>query len=55
VRIAYAARSIATSRARTLSEIALDHGYYDHSHLAHEFRAQTGITPLEWKAQALGA
>ncbi|KWT82727.1 MULTISPECIES: helix-turn-helix domain-containing protein [unclassified Variovorax] len=28
--------------------MAVDHGYYDQSHLANEFRALCGLTPTEF-------
>jgi AraC-like DNA-binding protein len=30
---------------RTLSQIALDNGYYDQAHFIHDFRSFTGLTP----------
>jgi len=32
------------------AEVALDGGYCDQSHMAHEFRAFSGLTPGEWLA-----
>lgn len=29
-------------------ELALDHGYYDQSHLINEFHALSGLTPTEY-------
>lgn len=34
-------------RNATLTSIALDCGYYDHSHMTHEFRAISGYTPSQ--------
>ena len=48
VRLTRAARAIATRRG-TLSQIAVLSGFYDHSHLTHEFQARTGLTPAEWR------
>lgn len=33
------------SSKRSLLEIALEHGYYDHSHLANEIKRYTGLAP----------
>ena len=30
---------------RTLSQIAIDNGYYDQSHFIHDFKSITGLTP----------
>lgn len=53
-RIARAARGIATARASSLSGIAQQCGYYDHSHLSHEFRARTGLSPSDWREATTG-
>lgn len=52
VRLTEAARAIASTGRETLSRIAMRTGYYDHSHLAHEFQARTGMTPAEWRKLA---
>jgi len=31
------------------AEVALDGGYYDQSHLIHDFRAMTGLTPTQYR------
>ena len=35
------------------AEMAIDHGYYDQSHLANEFRALCGLTPTEFMGRAV--
>ncbi|MGK6310129.1 helix-turn-helix domain-containing protein [Variovorax sp. DT-64] len=35
------------------AEMAIDHGYYDQSHLANEFRALCGLTPTEFLGRAV--
>jgi AraC-like DNA-binding protein len=35
------------------AEMAVDHGYYDQSHLANEFRALCGLTPTEFLGRAV--
>jgi AraC family transcriptional regulator len=49
IRIGNAARAIAENDRGSLSRIAQAAGYYDHSHLTHEFRSRTGITPRQWR------
>lgn len=48
VRIQAAQRLLATT-SRSLSEIALEVGYTDQSHLTRRFRAVTGMTPAAWR------
>ena len=52
VRLTKAARAIASTERETLSRIAMRTGYYDHSHLTHEFQTRTGMTPAEWRRLA---
>jgi AraC family transcriptional regulator len=52
VRLTRAARAIASTDRETLSRIAMRTGYYDHSHLAHEFQTRTGMAPAEWRRLA---
>jgi AraC family transcriptional regulator len=52
VRLTRAARAIASTDRETLSRIAMRTGYYDHSHLAHEFQKRTGLAPAEWRSLA---
>jgi AraC family transcriptional regulator len=52
VRLSRAARAIAAGDRNSLSRIALRNGYYDHSHLSHEFQTQTGMTPAQWRKLA---
>jgi AraC family transcriptional regulator len=52
VRLTKAARAIASTDRETLSRIAMRTGYYDHSHLAHEFQTRTGLAPAEWRRLA---
>ncbi|VTU17555.1 transcriptional activator FtrA [Variovorax sp. PBL-H6] len=35
------------------AQMAIDHGYYDQSHLANEFRALCGLTPTEFLGRAV--
>jgi AraC family transcriptional regulator len=55
VRLARAARSLACEGRRTLSRIALETGYADHSHLTHDFRARVRTTPAAWRRSILSA
>lgn len=43
-----------TSPHRTLTEIALAAGYYDHAHFTRDFRSFSGMTPQEYRAHASG-
>lgn len=38
---------------RSLSQIAVDSGYFDHAHLLHEWRALAGCRPDQWLAEEL--
>lgn len=49
-RIVLALRSLAAS-ARPISEIAVDCGFYDQSHLDRAFRDEVGIAPSEFRAR----
>lgn len=35
------------SSEKSMLEIAFEHGYYDHAHLANAIKAYTGATPKE--------
>jgi len=52
VRLTKAARAIASTDWETLSRIAMRTGYYDHSHLSHEFQTRTGMAPAGWRRLA---
>jgi AraC family transcriptional regulator len=54
IRIGRAARQLADAPRTSISRIALDCGYHDHSHLAHELRARAGMSPREWRGVAAG-
>jgi AraC family transcriptional regulator len=54
IRIGRAARQLADAPRASISRIALDCGYHDHSHLAHELRARAGMCPGEWRGVAAG-
>jgi AraC-like DNA-binding protein len=43
--------NVASSGEERWAELALDHGYYDQSHLTNEFRELSGLTPSEYKAR----
>ena len=49
VRIARTARDVAEGSRRSLSEIAQRCGYHDHSHMSHDFRMRTGMSPAQWR------
>jgi AraC family transcriptional regulator len=49
LRIARAARALALAPRDSLSRVALEMGYYDHSHLTHDFRARTRTSPAAWR------
>ena len=49
VRLTKVTRAIASARGDTLSRSAMSNGYYDHSHLSHDFLTRTGMTPAEWR------
>ena len=38
--------------ARSISDVALDAGFYDHSHFSHAFRTFTGMTPAQFRSSA---
>ena len=44
-----AAQSLLTTTSRSLSEIAINVGYADQSHLTRRFREVTGMTPAAWR------
>ena len=39
---------------RSISDVALDAGFYDHSHFSHAFRSFTGLTPAQFRASSRG-
>jgi AraC-like DNA-binding protein len=43
------ARRLLESTDRTVSEVALASGFYDHSHFSHAFRRLTGFAPLAYR------
>jgi AraC-like DNA-binding protein len=47
-------RALQPSRFSTLAEIALSSGYYDQSHFNTEFKAFSGLTPIEFLRDAEG-
>ena len=50
LRLSRAAREVAQASGRSLSEIAHQQGYHDHSHMSHDFRMRARMTPAEWRA-----
>ncbi|MDD4873260.1 MAG: AraC family transcriptional regulator [Kiritimatiellae bacterium] len=48
VRVDAACRALKSTN-RTLTDIALDAGFYDHSHFCRQFRKHTGVTPKEYR------
>ena len=48
LRIEHARRLLATTR-QTVSSIAFESGFSDQSHLTRQFRAETGMTPAEYR------
>lgn len=44
-----AARKLLEATDKTISEIAQDCGFCDHSHFVHTFRRERGITPCEYR------
>jgi len=46
-------RGLRRQAAPDWAEVALEHGYYDQSHLANEFRALCGLTPAEFLGRAV--
>jgi len=37
--------------ARTVTQVAIDTGFYDHSHLFKQFRRHTGMTPRQYRSR----
>jgi AraC family transcriptional regulator len=52
LRLERAARLLAAAPQLSISRIALDTGYHDHSHLSREFRGRTGVSPSRWRRLA---
>ncbi|MBA2688817.1 MAG: helix-turn-helix transcriptional regulator [Gemmatimonadaceae bacterium] len=52
LRVARAARRLSDEGETSISRIAIDTGYYDHSHITHDFRIRAGVTPTEWRSMA---
>ena len=49
-------RSLRRAEAPAWANVAVDHGFYDQSHLVNEFRALCGITPVElWRRTVSGS
>lgn len=49
-------RSLRRGHAPSWANVAVDHGFYDQSHLVNEFRALCGITPAElWRRTVSGS
>jgi len=46
-------RGLRGQAAPDWAEVAVDHGYYDQSHLVNEFRALCGLTPTEFLGRAV--
>ncbi|MFM9371363.1 helix-turn-helix domain-containing protein [Streptomyces sp. Da 82-17] len=44
-------RAVVDGTALDLARVAADCGYYDHSHLVHDFRRFTGASPTAWVAE----
>jgi hypothetical protein len=53
IRFDRARRALARTPGSTLATVAIDHGFYDQSHLAHEFAAFAGCPPTTWLEQEL--
>ena len=49
VRIRHARRLLETTR-RTVTDIAVESGFYDHSHFSHAFRRHTGTSPAAYRS-----
>jgi AraC family transcriptional regulator len=49
LRVARVARDLTLRPQLSLSRIALDAGYCEHSHMTHDFRSRTGIAPTTWR------
>lgn len=52
-RVVERVRAIPAADAVNWSALALELGYYDHSHLVDEFREMTGVTPVAWREAEL--
>jgi AraC-like DNA-binding protein len=44
--------AVASTEGVEWAEAAAEHGYYDQSHLVHDFRELTGLTPTEYRPRA---
>ncbi len=40
--------------SESISAIAIDHGFYDHSHFVKHFKAFTGLTPSDYRKRWSG-
>lgn len=49
LRIRWAAETLRREPARSITDIALEAGFYDHSHFARTFRAVIGLTPSRYR------
>ncbi|MEM6910603.1 MAG: helix-turn-helix domain-containing protein [Verrucomicrobiota bacterium] len=54
VRVRNACRLL-ESTGKTVSEIALDCGFYDHSHFSRAFRKQAGVSPSQYRNEHRGS
>jgi len=50
VRIERSSRLLRRGTHRTITEVAVASGYYDHAHMVHEWRSIVGCTPTRWRA-----
>lgn len=51
IRFRHAAAQVMNSSHRGWASTALDHGFYDQPHFINEFRALSGLTPSEYRAE----
>jgi AraC-like DNA-binding protein len=55
LRFERATELLAQDRPPSWAELAFRCGYFDQSHLIHDFRAIVGVTPTEYIAPAMAA